>query len=122
MANPDNDSISDSLDPLPLVRAMLLSEIWANPHSSGYDLMKLSSDLIDSYVSMQSGTVYGELRNMEKEGLVVSEQENSGRRRREYQVTQKGKRELKTLCSQIESRVKHVLTPLLSLMKSLIEA
>ncbi|MFO7836609.1 MAG: PadR family transcriptional regulator [Candidatus Thorarchaeota archaeon] len=119
MNDASNSEPTDSLDPLPLVRAILLSEIWANPGSSGYDLMKLSSELIDSYVPIQSGTVYGELRNMQKEELVISKQEDSGRRRREYRITERGKKTLERLYTQIKSRVEYVLTPLLSLIQSL---
>ncbi len=117
----DSESLT-SLEPCPLVRAILLSEIWNNPKSSGYDLMKLSSELTKSYIDMQSGTVYGELRTMEERGLVTSEQEESGRRRREYKITEKGKERLTNLHGQIKARVENLLHPLLSLMESLIES
>lgn len=117
--NTGSTESQNSLDPLPLVRAILLSEIWKNPKSSGYDLMKLSSELTGFYVEMQSGTVYGELRAMEEMDLVTSEQEDSGRRRREYTITSKGKRYVEDLQQQIRGRVNDVLEPLLSLMTSL---
>lgn len=114
----DSESLA-SFEPLPLVRAILLSEIWANPESSGYELMELSSDLTKSYIDVQSGTVYAELRGMEEKGLVTSKQEESGRRRREYRITKNGKVYLKGLQRQIRARVENVLRPLLSLMESL---
>ncbi|MBD3159136.1 MAG: hypothetical protein GF309_10145 [Candidatus Lokiarchaeota archaeon] len=117
--NTGSTESQNSLDPLPLVRAILLSEIWKNPKSSGYDLMKLSSELTGFNVEMQSGTVYGELRAMEEMDLVTSEQEDSGRRRREYKITSKGKRYVEDLQQQIRGRVNDVLEPLLSLMTSL---
>ncbi|MBS3794160.1 MAG: PadR family transcriptional regulator [Candidatus Thorarchaeota archaeon] len=120
--NTETTESRTSLDPLPLVRAILLSEIWDNPKSSGYDLMKLTSELTGFNVEIQSGTVYGELRAMEEMGLVTSEQEDSGRRRREYKIAEEGKRYLDDLQQQIRARVKDVLEPLLSLMSSLTES
>lgn len=84
--------------------------------------MKLSSELTGFNVEIQSGTVYGELRAMEEMGLVTSEQEDSGRRKREYKITDEGKRYLDDLQQQIRARVKDVLEPLLSLMSSLTES
>ena len=54
-------SSANPLEPLPIVRALLLALLQANPGSSGYDLMKLVRHSTHETVELKSGTVYPEL-------------------------------------------------------------
>jgi len=107
------------LEPLPLVRALLLASIWHNPDSTGYDLMGIVSEFTDKRVELKSGTIYAELRALEKEGLAQSVREKTGRRRRSYRVTGEGRENLIQLAEEVRFRTEHILSPLLSRVNSL---
>jgi DNA-binding PadR family transcriptional regulator len=81
--------------------------------------MKVISGFTDGKVELKSGTVYTELRRLEKQGFVRSIQEDVGRKRRSYEITQAGEMELRQLAHQMQFRVNRVLNPLLALMESL---
>lgn len=102
------------LEPLPIVRALLLLLIRDNPESTGYDLIGLTEELTEGRALLQSGTVYGELRRLENHGMLSSQRETGGRRRREYHITQQGEEELATLMQQVQIRIESVLNPLLA--------
>ena len=81
--------------------------------------MKVISSFTDGRVKLKSGTVYTELRRLEKQGFVRSIQEEVGRKRRGYEITQAGEKELLQLAYQMRFRINRVLNPLLALMDSL---
>jgi DNA-binding PadR family transcriptional regulator len=81
--------------------------------------MKVISDFTDGEVELKSGTAYTELRRLEKQGFVRSIQEEMGRKRRGYEITQTGEIELLQIAHQMRFRVNRVLNPLLVLMESL---
>lgn len=105
------------LEPLPIVRVLLLAFIKLHPQSTGYDLMGLISGFTEGLVDLKSGTVYTELRRLEKQGLVESVQESAGRKRRSYVISKMGRAELEQLTQQVAMRVNRVLLPLLSLIE-----
>ncbi len=106
------------LEPIPLVRLLLLVFIKKRPESSGYDLMNTIDEFSNGLVTLKSGTVYSELRRMEKEGLLKSTREQIGRKRRLYQITADGISELEELSSQVSLRVNKILRPLLDLLRT----
>jgi len=114
-----SDNSHRPLEPLPIVRALFLTFIQAHPQSTGYSLMKVISDFTDGRVELKSGTVYTELRRLEKQGFVKSTQEEVGRKRRGYEITQAGEMELLELAHQMRFRINRVLNPLLALMEPL---
>ncbi|MGY5861202.1 MAG: PadR family transcriptional regulator [Candidatus Thorarchaeota archaeon] len=113
------DNSHRPLEPLPIVRALFLTFIQAHPQSTGYSLMKVISDFTDGEVELKSGTAYTELRRLEKHGFVKSIQEEAGRKRRGYEITQAGEMELLQIARQLRFRVNRVLNPLLALIESL---
>lgn len=112
--NPVDGEEYSPLEPLPIVRVLLLLLIRDNPGSTGYDLIGLTDDLTGGRAVLQSGTVYGELRRLEQYGMLSSQRETGGRKRREYLVTEQGEQELATLMQQVKMRITSVLRPLLS--------
>ncbi len=113
------ESNRSPLEPLPLVRALLLVSIWQNPDSTGYDLMGIVSEFTDEQVELKSGTIYAELRALEREELVQSVREKTGRRRRSYRITEEGRENLMQLTEEIRFRTEYILGPLLSQVNSL---
>ncbi len=111
---PSGEQEYSPLEPLPIVRVMLLLLIRNEPGSTGYDLIGLIEGLTHGHAVLQSGTIYGELRRLEKHGMLTSQREKEGRRRREYQITQQGEEELAMLMAQVRMRTRTVLNPLLS--------
>ena len=111
----------EDLAPVPLVRVMLLTFIKLHPRSSGYDLAGLIRDFTRGGVELKSGTIYGELRRLEYDRLVTSNQEATGRRKRTYVISEAGIEELSTLVSQVKSRIEYILQPLVSLSESVLE-
>ncbi len=111
-------SSTNPLEPLPIVRALLLALLQANPGSSGYDLMKLVRQSTHDTVELKSGTVYPELKRLERDGLVTSIQEGERRKRRSYQLTAKGREELKQLLHQVQFRIRNILQPLINIIET----
>lgn len=109
---------SEDLEPVPVVRVLLLALIRKSPESSGYDLMKAISDFTNGTTNLSSGTVYTELRRLEKNDSVTSFRETTGRRRRSYSITKLGEKELLQLVAQIEKRVEIVLNPLIKFVSN----
>ena len=106
------------LRPLPIIRALFLSLITRNPRITGYKIQKIVPEAINASMEVKTGTVYTELRKLEKLGLVKSTQASGGRRRRQYEITAKGLVELKELNTQIKTRIHSLLEPLLELIDS----
>ena len=107
---------SEDLEPVPVVRVLLLALIRKSPESSGYDLMKAISDFTNGSINLSSGTVYTTLRRLEKNGSVNSSRESIGRRRRAYKITKQGEIDLFQLVAQIEKRVEVLLNPIIKLV------
>ena len=118
VSNGATTSTVNPLEPLPMVRALLLALLRANPGSSGYDLMKLVRHSTHEVVELKSGTVYPELKRLERDGLVTSKQEGERRKRRSYQLTEMGTKELKQLLHQIQFRIKNILQPLIRIIEN----
>ncbi|MHA1227374.1 MAG: PadR family transcriptional regulator [Candidatus Hodarchaeales archaeon] len=104
------------LSSLPLVRALFLVLISRNPDVTGYQIIRLVPNITNNQIVLKTGTVYTELRRLEKIGLVRSTQSSSGRRQRHYQITEKGIKELRRLRVQIERRINLLLNPMISLI------
>ena len=107
---------SEDLEPVPIVRVLLLALIRKSPESSGYDLMKAITDFTNGSINLSSGTVYTTLRRLEKNGSVNSSRESIGRRRRAYKITKQGEIDLFQLVAQIEKRVEVLLNPIIKLV------
>ncbi|MDP2871053.1 MAG: PadR family transcriptional regulator [Bacillota bacterium] len=75
----------------PLVLALL-----AEAEGYGYDLIKRVRDSSDGAMQWSEGMLYPVLHRLEKRGLVSSSWKtaDSGRRRRYYAITQRGRAEL----------------------------
>lgn len=110
---------SEDLEPVPVVRVLLLALIRKSPESSGYDLMKAISDFTNGKINLSSGTVYSALRRLEKNGCLESSREITGRRRRAYTITKQGENDLLQLVNQIEKRVEVLLNPLIKFVSDL---
>ena len=108
------------LRPLPIIRALFLALIMRNPRITGYEILQIVPEAINVSMKVKTGTVYTELRKLEKVGLVKSIQASEGRRKRQYEITAKGFIELKNLNIQIKTRIQSLLEPLLELIDSTI--
>ncbi len=106
------------LRPLPIIRALFLALIMRNPQITGYEILQIVPEAINSSLKVKTGTVYTELRKLEKVGLVNSIQASGGRRRRQYEITALGLVELKELNIQIKTRIQSLLEPLLEFIDS----
>ena len=82
------------MEPLPVGKILFLTLLNKTPNSSGYDLMQQVLELTDSQIVVQSGSIYPTLRDLEKGGLLSSNQQTTGRKRRLYTITAEGKSEL----------------------------
>lgn len=111
------DTKPNYLEPVPLVRVILLYFIKINPATTGYTLINLINDFSQNTVELRTGTAYNELRKMEKLKFVSSQQDDSKRKKRSYFITEEGNAELERLMQNIESRVNLVLLPLLHAYK-----
>ena len=117
-SNKKNDT-TKSHDPVPLTRAIFLALICKTPNITGYELMNLVPEIMNNRIRFKSGTLYSELRRLEKMGLVSSEQSSTGRKQRKYEITPTGKETLKIISNQIKDRIQFILNPLISIIDSL---
>ena len=76
-----NDKSSKNLiEPLPMVRVLLLHMIEQNPKISGYSLINKISEFSNSKVELRTGTVYNELRKLlPKKNTIVKTPNGEGR-------------------------------------------
>ena len=118
--NPSKENIKQQkiLRPLPIIRALFLALILKNPQITGYKILQIVPEVINTSLKLKTGTVYTELRKLEKAGLVQSTQVSEGRKRRHYIITSSGLKELKDLNKQINSRIHTLLEPLLEFIGS----
>jgi len=71
---------------------MLLLAILADRPAHGYSVLQALRDRSDATFDMPEGTIYPALHRLEKAGLLASGWDNStGRKRRVYAVTRRGK-------------------------------
>ncbi len=77
--------------------SVLVLTVLAKEASYGYQIVKRLNDVADGYFVWQEGTVYPILHKLEKEELVRAQwqQADTGRRRRYYYITAKGRSALK---------------------------
>jgi len=106
--------------PVPLLRALFLTLIMKKPKITGYDILHMTPETINTSIEMKTGTVYTELRRLEKSGFVKSIQSQEGRKSRHYEITTEGVEELKALNTQIKNRIKFLIEPLIELMDSVL--
>jgi DNA-binding PadR family transcriptional regulator len=89
-----------------------------NPRITGYDILHMTPETIHASIEMKTGTVYTELRRLEKFGFVRSIQSKEGRKSRHYEITTSGVQEIKALNVQIQNRINNLIMPLLELIES----
>ena len=122
VSNSTRRPVTDPLSPLPLTRVIILTLISKFPNITGYNLMKKKvPENLHPDIRLKTGTVYSELRRLEERGILVSEQDVSGRRERRYTLTDSGLEELKQLSQQIQERRNKVIGPLLALIQEVLE-
>ncbi|GAA5154552.1 helix-turn-helix transcriptional regulator [Pseudonocardia eucalypti] len=74
--------------------ALLLAALEPGP-AHGFAVMAELRRRTEGAIDLEGGTLYPALRRLEEAGLIVGTWTNgSGRRRREYQLTEKGRRDL----------------------------
>jgi DNA-binding PadR family transcriptional regulator len=103
----DNTS-TDPHDSLPLTEAtffILLSMARTQRH--GYAILKDVADLSDARIRLSTGTLYGALNRLLDQGWVerLDSEEPSGRPRKEYALTDLGRRILAAETHRLESLV-----------------
>ena len=114
--------LTDPLSPLPLKRVIILTLISEYPNITGYTLMKKKvPENLHPDISLKTGTVYSELRNLEHSRKLISEQDETGRKERRYTITESGRQELAQLSKQIQNRRNFVIGPLLKLINEVLE-
>ena len=114
---PEANSDQLSLEPLPVTKILFLSLLKKYPKSSGYDLMHKVTEFFHNRLTIQSGSIYPALRELEKQQLVSSELASPSRRkRRVYTLTALGERELSLLSEIVRKRMNLLMRPLLELI------
>ncbi|MHA1115211.1 MAG: PadR family transcriptional regulator [Candidatus Heimdallarchaeum aukensis] len=103
-----------TIESLPITRTLILICLQKKPNSSGYSLIKSIRSLTNDLVKLKSGTLYPELRKLEKEGLVISVLTEDKRKTRLYQITEEGKKKLEELINLIELRISNILQPIIN--------
>ena len=75
---------------------LLLLSVLEKNDEYGWGIIMQLSERSDKTFEMREGTLYPLLHALEKEGLIVSYEQNtpSGRRRKYYHITDKGQKEL----------------------------
>ena len=99
---------------LPLIRTLLLFLLKRNPNSSGYRLISLVKEFTADQISLKTGTLYPELKKMVEEGILIQDEQVTGKRIAYlYCLTNKGEEELLRLISAIETKKVVLLDPLI---------
>lgn len=100
----------DDQEQLPLTEAtffILLSMVRVRRH--GYAILKDVSELSDSRIRLSTGTLYGALSRLLEQGWIErldsEEPDESGRPRKEYMLTDLGRRILSAETRRLESLV-----------------
>ncbi len=100
------------IEPVPLVRLMLLLMIKLHPDTTGYSLINYINQFSKNTVLLRTGTVYNELRKMEKSNFTVSSLDDGNRKKRCYKITKEGEIELNRLISIVKTKKAMLLDPL----------
>jgi DNA-binding PadR family transcriptional regulator len=100
------DGAGISLDKM--IQPALLLLIYKKP-SHGYELIQ-NYNALDPTEMVEPGTIYRNLRRMEKEGFVLSKWEasESGPARRQYKITGKGMAALQEVIHKLEHQKKQI--------------
>ncbi len=85
----------------------LLLAVLSDGRSYGYEIVKKLNERASGLLRMGEGTVYPVLRRLEKRDLITSQwvQASSGRQRKYYKLTPRGRRALATNAQQWQSLV-----------------
>ncbi len=110
---------TDLLTPLPMTRIIVLTLIVKYPNITGYDLIKMVPKTLHANLTFKTGTLYSELRRLEKLGKLTSIQSPTGRKQRRYTISASGKQELIQLSLQIQDRLDFIINPLVEVIDSL---
>lgn len=91
-----------------MIQPMLLLLILKKP-THGYELIQSFNTLHEGEI-VEPGTIYRNLRRMEKEGFVISgwEASESGPARRKYDITEGGIRALQEAVLKLEQQKKQI--------------
>lgn len=91
-----------------MVQPTLLLLIYKKP-SHGYELIQ-NYHALDPAETVDPGTIYRNLRRMEKEGYILSrwEASESGPARRQYEITGKGMAALQAAVHKLEHQKKQI--------------
>ncbi len=109
-----NSSRENILEPVPVVRTLLLFLLKRNPNSSGYKLINLVREFTADQISLKTGTLYPELKKMVEEGILIQDKQVTGKRIAYlYCLTNKGEKELLRLITAIETKKEVLLDPLI---------
>ncbi len=91
------------LETVPIVRTLLLFLLKDNPKSSGYKLINLVKEFTDGRIKLKTGTLYPELKRMVEEGILIQEEQVTGKRIAYlYHLNEKGEKEFKKLIRAIK--------------------
>ena len=91
------------MEPVPIVRTLLLFLLRDNPKSSGYKLINLVKEFTDGRIELKTGTLYQELKRMVEEEILIQEEQVTGKRIAYlYCLNEKGEKELKKLIRSIK--------------------
>jgi len=81
---------------------LLLGVISAGP-AHGYAIIEALRDRSDGAFDLPAGTVYPALQRLERSGLITSTwSDATGRRRRTYRITAKGRKQMATRRREVE--------------------
>ena len=101
---------------IPVVRILLLTMIYNHPDITGYEIIQKIYELTNERVKLHTGTAYTELRKLENQNYVISEQSLSGRKKRKYRITSEGRQELIFDVNHLKSRIDNVIVPIFTLI------
>lgn len=102
MASMQGEALKGHLD-------LLLLAVLANGPAHGYAIIEALRARSDSVFDLPEGTVYPALHRLEDQGLLQSTwSEDSGRRKRVYQLTSKGRESLSVRQNEWQTFVKAV--------------
>ena len=111
MSEPSKENILESV---PIVRTLLLFLLRDNPKSSGYKLINLVKEFTDGRIDLKTGTLYPELKRMVEEGILIQEEQITGKRVAYlYCINDKGDKELKKLIRAIKIKKEFLLDRLI---------
>ncbi len=82
--------------------ALLVLSVLGTQASYGYQIVKRINEESQGLFTWQEGTIYPVLHRLEKDGLIRAEwrEAQTGRRRKYYHVTAKGRKSLTSAASQ----------------------